>query len=146
MANYSIRNLSTTPTSRGEAWSCEVLKDGVLIGTAENSGRGGCNNYYFPNRADETDMAAHAKAVLGDEFEVLDTFVVNLTIVAQMNRMRCVAFILDGDDFDTLGQYNKFPARVTVEQAKQALLTNPKSKDKHPKIWDKNVGGFVSIA
>ena len=118
----------------------------MLIGTAENDGDGGCNMYDFTNRADQAAMEAHAKATLGDEIEVLDEFVVNLTVTFEMNRMRTVAFILDGDDFDNMGQFRKFKSGVTVETARAQLLSNPATQDKHPKIWDKTVSAFVPVA
>jgi hypothetical protein len=146
MTVYSVRNLRTMPTSNGEAFSCDILKDGKRIGFAENSGRGGCNTYQFPKQADQDEMTSHAMATLGDQFEVLDLLVVNLTVAAEMNRMRKVAFIIDGDDFDGLGQYRTFKSGVTPEMARQALLGHPSYKDKHPKMWDKKVGAFVAVA
>ena len=142
---YGIKKFQQAETSRGVAWSCQITKDGKVIGFAENSGHGGSNLYHFDDRAEEAAMEAHAKAVKGDnEFEVLDQFVNDLITVMEMNRMRKVAFLLDGDDFD-LGQYRAFKANVTFEQAVEALRTYPQFKDKHPKVWDKQVGAFVPV-
>ena len=125
MPTYTIRKLRTLPTRDGEAWSCEILKDGVLIGTAENDGDGGCNMYDFTNRADQAAMEAHAKATLGDEIEVLDEFVVNLTVTFEMNRMRTVAFILDGDDFDNMGQFRQVQVRSHRRDGPGATAEQP---------------------
>jgi hypothetical protein len=66
-------------TLDGVSWTASIHLDGKKVGTVEQGGFGGCNAYYFPNRADEKTLndLAHAWALEKgkDNFEVLDAYV-----------------------------------------------------------------------
>ncbi|MFD6093405.1 hypothetical protein ACFWGN_14905 [Oerskovia sp. NPDC060338] len=129
-------------------FSAELTLNGATIATVRNDGNGGSNFYWFKTPQERDAFFAFATTwnagtrLAGIEDE--DEFVVYLSVVAAMNRQRKVAFVLDGDDFTGTGEYRTFPARVTREEAVQALRALPYSAQ-HPRVWDRDSAQFVAI-
>lgn len=77
-STYSLGICHQIELSGGVAWERDIFKNGIKVGSVENQGDGGCNNYYFAKREDQSHFDAVANdAYLGrgeiDERE--DTFV-----------------------------------------------------------------------
>jgi hypothetical protein len=146
---YTVRNYKGHDTNDGVAFAVDIHKDGTFVGTAENDGCGGCNRYRFRSRDEQVAFVAYAKAHVdpGVTFEhddwYLESLIAPANRAAELNRKRCVVFVLEEDYFDATGAYRTFPAKVTRERATAELRT--RYADKHPKIWDKATSTFVTV-
>ena len=74
---YSIKNLKMFQTDDGYAFSLSLFLNGKKIGTVQNSGNGGPNNYKL-DKDSYPALVKHAKTVCGESVEVEDLFIENL--------------------------------------------------------------------
>ena len=123
------------------AFESVIRKDGVMVGTAENSGRGGCNNYSFINQTERALFTARSKEVMGeDEFEVEDLYTNRLLAFFDVNKVRSGMVSVDSvSDFHETGRYMVIGRKA----AKEAIIAHVKSKTPDRLLWSKEAYDFI---
>ena len=110
---YEIKNVRTWDTYDGGGFSATIYRDGHKVGTVENTGTGGSNDYWWDNSDWSQDQAIHAAAVaaghtgLGEKYnnaeaedelidDLLEKYEVTKTLM-RVSRTKTV-FLLEGED------------------------------------------------
>lgn len=60
--NIVLKNIKFLETSRGVAFTASIYLDGKRVGTVENSGTGGCNNYHWKDDKAGKAITEHAES------------------------------------------------------------------------------------
>ena len=121
MAEYTVKNVKTLETSDGVAFTATVYRDGKRIGTAENSGTGGPNFYWFDDPDDYGRLVAAAREEFGEGFEVEDLLIGRLVDDVLLKRewsraaRTKVLFVLDGENPRESYRYVKCPPAQRAE-------------------------------
>lgn len=149
-AGYSLTKVRTAGGAETLRFEAVLCLDGQPIAHVANGGEGRSHRW-SPLDAGGwaaidafNDYAALWNA--GAEFagiEDPDRLVNRLLDVAQLNRMRGLAFLLDGEDFWVSGQYAKFRG-ATAEQTLEALRS-PVYAHRQPRVWSRMRGDFVPV-
>ena len=61
LKRYSMGKIKDLETNRGIAWSGVIVKDGLAVATVSNDGVGGCNDYAWVNKAEESEFIMVAR-------------------------------------------------------------------------------------
>lgn len=80
---YAFELTGQIETHNGVAWTADITKAGVKVGTVENHGTGGPNFHVWTDRVEGDRYVAAAKRAFPDAVEP-DTFTTYLDIEAQL--------------------------------------------------------------
>lgn len=76
---YTIAKLKMMDGSDGVVFNCDILKNGIKVGTAHQGGYGGPNEYCFDSRAEQDEFLLAARcAYPKDKYEVEDSYLEDL--------------------------------------------------------------------
>lgn len=139
---FTVAKYKHLETANGVAYTCDLLKDGKKVAKVSQEGNGGCNRYYFDDRAEETAYFEHAAEVTGETFEPQDLLTERLITVLEYSRMQSPPFVFEGDNPE-MGEVRKVRGRATFDQVKELLVT--RYADKKPRLFDKSTGEFVPV-
>lgn len=143
LQRYSINGYQEAPSGDGVAWSCNLLRHGQSFGLVSNEGRGGANDYAFTDTARGEEFLAAAHELFPDDGEPEDTLVARVITIRQFNALDQVAYCLDDDRFDDLGEHRLAEPGSSFEQVRTELAT--RSAGRHPRIWDKGRSAMVPV-
>ena len=129
-------------------FSATITKDGAPVATVRNEGHGGCHIFDWDDPRQEAAFEAFAAAWNAERPMAGcwdgDQFVMHLCAIEEMNQLRGVCFVLDGDDFWGAGNFRSFDPAISRRVALATLREGPMRK-RHPRVWDRQVGDFVAL-
>ncbi|WP_432489596.1 hypothetical protein [Kineococcus sp. SYSU DK018] len=140
---YSISGYQEHPTPDGISWSCDLLRHGQSIGLVTSTGRGTPDAYSFTDTARGEEFLTAAHDLHPDQPHPEDVLVDELITIRQMNALDQVAYCLDGDRFEELGEHRLAAPGLTFEQVRAALAAEHAAR--HPRIWDKTRSAMVPV-
>lgn len=125
------------------AWSCDLLRFGQSFGLVSNRGLGGPDEFSFTDTARGEEFCAAARALHPDAAHPEDVLVAELVTIRQMNSLDRVAYCLDEDRFEELGEHRLAEPGLTPEQVRRVLARE--FADRHPRIWDRARSAMVPV-
>ncbi len=147
---YNLTKVRRAGGNETERFEGVLTLDGQPVAHVSNGGEGGSHRWspLAPDgwRAIDAFRTFAAAWNAGTElagFEDGDQLVDRLLTVDQMNRMRAVAFVLDGESFWGTGAYVTLRG-ATREQAPEALR-GPLYAHREPRVWSRETGDFVPV-
>lgn len=138
----SVYSLSKVKTLSNGAFESFIMRDGKRVGSAENSGRGGCHLYSFINPAERELFTTRAKEVCGaDEFEVEDVYLNRLLAYSDVNKVRFgVVSVESVENFHETGRYVVIGNK---NYTKDVIAASVASKTPDRLLWSKTAYDFV---
>lgn len=82
--NFSIKSFKTFRGREGHGFNSTLLADGKEVAKVDNDGNGGCNRYYWSDKAAETEFNVQAKAKHPEDYEPDDTLIDELMTDCEM--------------------------------------------------------------
>ncbi|NTW38572.1 MAG: hypothetical protein HGA44_01595 [Cellulomonadaceae bacterium] len=147
---YALTKVRRAGGDETQRFDAVLTLDGQPVAHVSNGGEGGCNRWSPIDldgwgAIDEFNRYAMAWNSTGEfaGIEDGDQLVNRLLEVDRFNRMRSLAFVLDGADFWTTGEYavlrGATPAQ-TLEALRSAVYAH-----RQPRVWSKTVGDFMPV-
>ncbi|MFD0485317.1 hypothetical protein ACFQ46_22195 [Kineococcus sp. GCM10028916] len=145
---YSISGYQEDPDAPEDAlevaWSCDLLRFGQSFGLVSDDGTGGANRYSFTDTAHGEEFCAAARELHPAARHPEDRLVAELVTIRQMNSLDQVAYCLDDDRFEELGEHRVAETGRTFEEVRTWLATE--FAGRAPRIWDRNASAMVPVA
>ncbi|NIZ90550.1 hypothetical protein [Kineococcus rubinsiae] len=143
LQRYSVNGYQEAASDEGVAWSCNLLRHGQSFGLVSNEGRGGVNDYAFTDSARGEEFLAAAAGLFPDDAHPADTLVARVITIRQFNALDQIAYCLDDDRFDDLGEHRLAEPGSSFEQVRAELAT--RFAGRHPRIWDRSRSEMVPV-
>jgi hypothetical protein len=144
---YSVSGYQEDPDAPEDAevvaWSCDLLRYGQSFGLVGNRGLGGGNDYSFTDTAHGEEFCAAARALHPEAARPEDVLVGELVTIRQMNALDQVAYCLEGDRFEELGEHRVAEPGLTLEQVRQVLVRD--FAGRRPRLWDRARSAMVPV-
>lgn len=144
---YSISGYQEDPDAPQDAlevaWSCDLLRFGQSFGLVSNEATGGANRYSFTHSGYGEEFCTAARELHPAAEHPEDVLVAELVTIRQLNSLDQVAYCLDDDRFEDLGEHRVAEPGESFEQVRRMLATE--FADRRPRIWDRNASAMVPV-
>ncbi|WP_432562101.1 hypothetical protein [Kineococcus sp. SYSU DK003] len=125
------------------AWSCDLLRYGQSFGLVTDHGHGEGADFTFTDSGYGAEFLAAARELHPGAAHPADVLVGELATIRQMNSLDQVAYCLEGDRFEELGEHRLAePGRTFADVRRELAARYP---DGGPRIWDRNVSAMVPV-
>ncbi|MGI4893762.1 MAG: hypothetical protein ACRYF3_01460 [Janthinobacterium lividum] len=143
---YSISGYQEQEQPPGDdvAWSCDLLRHGQSFGLVSNAGGTTADDYAFTDSARGAEFRTAARALHPTRTRPEDVLVDELITIRQLNALDQVAYCVDGDRFEELGEHRLADPGLSVEQVRSDLAT--RYAGRNPRIWDRTRSAMVPVA
>jgi hypothetical protein len=125
------------------AWSCDLLRYGQSFGLVSNHGLGTANDYTFTDAGHGAEFCAAARERHPAAEHPEDVLVEELITIRQLNSLDQVAYCLDGDRFEELGEHRLAEAGKSFAEVHRELSVE--FADRNPRIWDRDTSEMVPV-
>lgn len=144
---YSISGYQEDPDAPEDAlevaWSCDLLRFGQSFGLVTGDGTGGANRYSFTDTVHGEEFCSAARGLHPAAEHPEDVLVEELVTIRQMNSLDQVAYCLDDDRFEELGEHRVAEPGRSFEEVRRWLATE--FADRRPRIWDRSRSEMVPV-
>lgn len=139
MTAYSLSKAKMLPNG---AFFANIKKGTKVVGTVENSGRGGSDITTFLNQAERAAFTVEARNVMGAEVnEVEDAFVNRLLFIFEVNKVRSgVVTIKSFEDFYEQGIFSVLRNK---DYTNDAIANAVKNQTPDRLLWNKTRQEFI---
>ncbi|WP_432515291.1 hypothetical protein [Kineococcus sp. SYSU DK001] len=144
LQRYSISGYRESDLPSGAvSWSANLLRYGQSFGLVSDDGLGGPCGWTFTDGGYGEEFLAAAAALHPGAEHPGDVLVEQLITIRQLNSLDQVAYCLEGDRFEELGEHRLAEPGRSFPQVRRDLAT--RCADRNPRIWDKSVSAMVPV-
>ena len=144
LQRYSVSGYQETELPSGAvAWSANLLRYGQSFGLVTDRGDGGPCEWTFTDGPRGEEFLAAAAGLHPGADDPGGALVEQLVTVRQMNSLDQVAYCLDDDRFEELGEHRVAETGRSFEEVRSWLATE--FAGRAPRIWDRNASAMVPV-
>ena len=148
---YALSKAKRAGGDESVRFAAVLVIDGRPVAHVSNGGEGGCHRIDPVDLGGWADLEAFSEYATnwnaGSEFAGFadqDQLVNRLLSVDELNRARSTPFLLDGEDYWQTGEHSAFRGATPAQTLEE--LRSPAYAHRHPRVWSRTVGDFVSVS